>query len=81
MEDKKANIQDQIIKKEIKEYKKNRLKKLIIPGKNTTFLDVDDERRNNGIYSLKNEELNIKVNNEIVKSPRIKHFEKVHYLY
>ena len=44
------------------------------------FLDSRDERISNGIYSLKNEELNIDVKNEYFDSPKIKHFEKTYYI-
>ena len=66
--------------KEFKEYKKKKLKKLIIPINNAMFLDSRDERISNGIYSLKNEELNIDVKNEYFDSPKIKHFEKTYYI-
>ena len=68
------------VKTEIKEYKKNRLKKLIIPQKDdNTFIDSDDERRYHDIHTLKNAELDINVKNQ--KSPRIKHYEKTYYIY
>jgi len=74
-----------LIKKEIKKYKKSRLKNLIIPGKNTT-LDPDNERRNNGIHTYEElkvndkvkDKVNDKLNDEIIKSPTIKHFEKIY---
>lgn len=78
----KKELKKQIKKefKELKEYKKKKLKKLIIPINNAMFLDSRDERISNGIYSLKNEELNMDVKNEYFDSPKIKHFEKTYYI-
>jgi len=77
----KAYTIEYLIKKEIKKYKKNRLKKLIIPGKTTT-LDPDNERRNNGIHTYEelkvNDKVNEELNDKIIKSPTIKHFEKIY---
>ena len=68
------------VKKEIIEYKKNKIKKLIIPQKHDkTFIDSDDERRYHDIHTLKNAELDINVKNQ--KSPQIKHYEKIYYIY